>query len=325
LQMTCKLTAGSIVVSMLAAAGSASVALAEEVPGDALSICRSTSDRPPNQHLAFAELPQSATSTGLRPKIGNGKEQDRKDWPASLWGGTAEPPPLDRFAENLACSATLIGPRVLLTAAHCIADRGTVSVYHDGQKIADGTCDQAPGWKSRRFAGGEDWALCLMNLEMPVPAGSDGRSKGFEVVAVGVSIRANDSLQLTGFGCDENFRTDGRFIAGGATIATAPSSEAAYAATPFYQRGFSGPDAAAYVCEGDSGGADYMSFLNAGRRAVGVNSARALIDGRYASCSAILASDQGRKFVKDWLAEPEHKKKGAAICGVSPEARNCRQ
>jgi hypothetical protein len=323
--MTCKLAAASIVVSTLAAVGSASVALAEEVPGDALLMCRSTPDRPPNQHLAFAELPQSATSTGLRPKIGNGKEQDRKDWPASLWGGTAEPPSLDRFAENLACSATLVGPRVLLTAAHCIADNGTVAVYRNGQKIANGTCDQAPGWKSRRFTGGEDWALCLMNLDMPLPDGGDGRSKGFEVVAIGVGIRASDILQLTGFGCDENFRTDGRFIAGAAEIAVAPSAEAAYGATPFYQRGSSGPDPAAYVCEGDSGGADYMSFPNASRRAVGVNSARSLINGRYASCSAILASDQGRKFVKDWLAEPEHKKKGAAICGVSPDARNCRQ
>jgi V8-like Glu-specific endopeptidase len=309
-----------LMVSAILSLAALQQASAEDPASAVLNVCQGVVAGAAPAHLAFEALSSSAPSGTVVPKIGNGRTQDPKLWPASVWASTTEPPKLS----SLACSGTLVGHQVLLTAAHCIADQGTITLYQGSKKVASGVCSHSDGWRSKGVRGGEDWALCLMS-KMPEPSGGAGGGRGFEVIAKGAQLRAGSFLQLTGFGCNENYKTDGRFIAGEAEVGIPPSSETAFAATPYYEAGSGADRKAAFVCRGDSGGASYMKYPNGVRRIAAVNSVQVVETGtgRYGTCSATIASPQGQAFMESWLKRPENK--DAAICGISSNAQRCRQ
>src|SRR5690606_31297364 len=77
-----------------------------------------------------------------------GTVADPNDWPASPWVGN--------------CSSTLIGERVLLTAAHCVSNGGT-KTFNIGSTRYTGTCTHHGSYRSNSTA---DWALCLLTTSV---------------------------------------------------------------------------------------------------------------------------------------------------------------
>lgn len=63
-----------------------------------------------------------------------GEPADEADWPSAVFVRSPE----ESFAS--VCSANLIGPRVVLTAAHCLRPGDKIAV--DG---VSGTCEEPPG------------------------------------------------------------------------------------------------------------------------------------------------------------------------------------
>jgi hypothetical protein len=82
--------------------------------------------------------------------IGPGtKQSDPAAWPATF---------VFRNKSNGACTATVIGEQVVLTAAHCISDGDVGSLKPDPQTTVKLTCNQHPNYiKGDKSA---DFALC---------------------------------------------------------------------------------------------------------------------------------------------------------------------
>ncbi len=207
------------------------------------------------------------------------------------------------------CTSSLVAGNVLLTAAHCVADGGEIAIVIKGKRIT-GKCTHAPGYVSDDTS---DWALCLMASAAPV--------KPFETVNTdaGRVIKGKD-LRLTGFGCTEKNTTggnDGIYREGEAVIVQVPSAQSNDIVTRASSK------KTAVLCPGDSGGpafiavtADYKL-----RYLASVNSRTEMQGGLVLDTSYLssVSSTDALDFMKSWS-----KANGATICGLSPNAKNCR-
>lgn len=231
------------------------------------------------------------------PQLIGAKPAPPSDWPATLiftipGGG---------------CTSTAIGPRVLLTAAHCVEDgqKGTVSINKNGTLIAERSvkCTHHPGYAENYTL---DFALCLVDdtLSGTIPA--------FERVNVNPSnIQAQTKVTLLGFGCTKEGGVDGSFgqlFVGDATVKKRPSGTDNY----YYALG------GAALCYGDSGGAAY--YTQPGRTSrliIGINSRGDISSRSY------LASTSNMAFL-DW-AYSWATTNAADICGLSETTEGCRE
>ena len=99
--------------------------------------------------VAFYSVSQLTRPDGVQPTLRGARLANPKDWPASFYsvhsGGT--------------CTSTLVGPRTLLTAAHCVPNGSTATLQLPG-KVYKGICTEsdlyAPGSADSQSA---DWAL----------------------------------------------------------------------------------------------------------------------------------------------------------------------
>jgi Trypsin len=234
------------------------------------------------------------------PRLGNGTVVDPTDWPASFYATyTAN-------GQSFNCTSTLVGPRSLLTASHCIADGGTVAFKRNGQSYT-GQCEQAkPVYQSPESP---DWAMCLMNQDVP--------ATHYETIDLDVGVlRKNQVLLLAGFGCQQIGGTsDGKFRTGPAFIEYVlgqvtgdPDWIATFAAVA---RGD------AFICPGDSGGAVYYEEPAFPRAVVAVNSHYDTA-GKGVSFLAVLGTPAGSAFLKAWA-----QRHGQRLCGVHDDAPNC--
>ncbi|BBK44433.1 hypothetical protein STVA_44530 [Allostella vacuolata] len=249
----------------------------------------------PPDRLSLRSVEALQQST-LEPRLGNGSVAEARDWPASF------------FAREAGCTATLIAPRVLLTAGHCIADGGRVEIASRGL-LYEGTCEAPrPGYPTVQSA---DWMLCLMDKGVP--------DLQYERVSLDAKLLVrNRQLLLAGYGCtaigggrDEQFRTGPTFV---------EFLPGEIADQPHWAATFSGRRRGdAFVCEGDSGGAVFVEQPLAARRlVVAVNSHR---DGGGEGISflSVLSTAAARTYVTRWAD-----RHGQRLCGVHADASRCR-
>lgn len=236
-------------------------------------------------------------------QIIGGTKADSSDWPATFVFLTPR---------GGGCTSTAVGPRVILTAAHCINHKAVGFVELNARKIAL-TCYHHPSYRENVSESDPSWhakvspdfALCIAKKEL---SGMDFES----IDRDGKELRKGQTIRLVGFGCNQVGGTDGGFgvlYEGDAVAQQLPN------APNYYTRAVGG----AAVCFGDSGGGDYI-LLNPPSRdrrvLMGVTSR-----GNISKVS-LLSTTSVYGFLS-W-ADSFAKSHNTKICGLHGDANGCR-
>jgi secreted trypsin-like serine protease len=214
------------------------------------------------------------------------------DWPATFVFLTGKGSP---------CTSTAVGRRVVLTAAHCVADGQAGRVYFADGSVAL-TCNHHPDYRRDTSV---DFALCLLDSEFP------NLGIGFERISGNADLARSGQLLLLGYGCTTNTgeRDFGSLYQGFADIAAPTAGKA-------YVHAVGGPA----VCFGDSGGGAFWlentANITGKRLLVGVNSLGDISKHSYISNTAVASF---RDWAAQWASE-----RTVAICGVQGAETNCR-
>lgn len=219
----------------------------------------------------------------------NGTPADPAEWPASVYASMS----------GAACSATVVGERVLLIASHCVGN-GSTARFNVGANQYTSTCTHHPDYRNNSTA---DWALCVVNRKVEgIPYEKVGSDASW--------CRAGAKVRLTGYGCIRSGGgggNDGIYRIGEATVQSCPTGARNFDTVT---RG------GAALCYGDSGGPAFLERADGGREIFGVNSRGDISTTSYLSSTYV---EPAKTWFASWAAA-----KGVAICGVSPDARGCR-
>jgi hypothetical protein len=238
------------------------------------------SQQVPRKGVSF--LPASAFKEHFEGNLeifvgGKSRPTAAEDFPVSYWA-------------NERCSATAVGPRVLVSAGHCFDGDTSVSILHRG-RVLNGSC-QPIEWLP--YGRKEDVALCDIEEITQVR---------FETVAIRPFASVGDRLMLTGFGGDpvKGFEA-GTHLAGDATITGI--REAAIDTV-----------GGAFLVKGDSGGAGFAErrfkrFLISVNAAVDSTLKKSRVVGLFAIAD----------IIKRWAHDGSQRR----ICGVNFYGNTCR-
>jgi len=187
------------------------------------------------------------------------------------------------------CSASIIGPQTILTAAHCVKTGQTIHQVMN-QIVFTAKCQQSPEYK----LSGHDMALCKTDRVM--------KPGKFAVVA-SHGPKLGDKVELSGYGClgSNGGGNDGILRVGEATVNILPVN------THWFETN----DLTA-ACFGDSGGPSYLAMkdpMKDTHYVIGLNSQG---DIKKRSLMTNLWLGTSQKFLKDFSVS-----QGVKICGVN--------
>lgn len=208
------------------------------------------------------------------PVLINGTPVDKAKYPAVL---------RIKSADGAGCTASLVGPQAILTAAHCAEQGSTVSfTTHDGRKFS------AVMYRYERWPG-DDLDLSVGKVNQPVT--------GIVPLAVRTDRFEKKGMDVTliGYGCINPGGTggnDGVLRIGTAKITAGQGYDLALDGNP------------SALCYGDSGGPVFFEG-----KQIGVNSKGNIEDKSYTTRTTLPAA-------VDFLKAAEAKL-GVKICGVS--------
>jgi hypothetical protein len=168
-----------------------------------------------------------------------------------IGGGIGVKAPTEPFPASVfmhpACSATLIGEHVLLTAGHCMGSRTNAAVKLPDNQRSKGPCTVFQEGTSPDFS--IDIALCRMETAIS--------SINFETLASdAITVKVGDEVMLTGFGANKEFEET--FLTGMTNVSTIDGSILVTKDKVF-------------TTSGDSGGAVYR-ISTTDRHLIAVNS-----------------------------------------------------
>lgn len=180
------------------------------------------------------------------------------------------------------CTASIVGPRAVITAAHCAKSGITVKVAEVTQSVSFRKHPAAGGLFN--FSNQFDVALGFVASEMPGPYVTLG---DIATAPVGTDVA------LFGYGCWKNGQYDNRLRVGESQISSMQGTDFVTARP-------------AALCYGDSGGPTFNIYTG---HQIGVNS-----KGNISTRSWFL--DLTRKDVRDWLADVAQDA-DLQICGIN--------
>jgi hypothetical protein len=259
----------------------------------------------------MAPIPSHNT---LNTEILNGKPADPKSWPVSLQFESA----------GGFCTSTLVGERVILTAAHCVANNAQASVFYDNN-LTTVTCHHHPQYKGPSCLTATtiadikgctaDVALCVADAAFPSQVA--GQPVKFESVNGDPAVVKKDGpVVLLGYGCTQPGGSVSAILRIGSAKVNSVSVPGASSDPSNTMQEYIVAQGGSAVCQGDSGGAAFNT-QEGSRRIVGVNSR-----GNIATISFLTStSDQHiQDFFKSFSGSPRN----LEICGVTQGAKNCR-
>jgi hypothetical protein len=226
---------------------------------------------------------------GVSPTLIGGTPAPAGEWPASVYASMG----------GARCTATVIGPRVLAIAAHCVSNGGSASFKAGGNSYT-AVCTHSSDYRGNSTA---DYTLCEIDREVT-------GIKYESLLVDEEKLKVGMTVKLTGYGCIQpggGGGNDGIYRIGNAKITRLPSgnnNDVVTNASP------------AALCFGDSGGPAVLIEDDGSRWVFGVNSR-----GNIASVSYLSAwyTTQGKRFLNAWVAREGH-----SICGMHPDVPNCR-
>ena len=313
----------------------------------------------PSSKIIVPDLPAPESVTGIEIRVAppvvtpdeneTGVSEDLQDAKPEAENWPAIQKIVAVVGRNLvACTATLVGPRVLLTAAHCIGESGKVALqFVDAVWIAPekliGECTRHPGYRPQGRQAFLDYALCLLDRPYPrrivlcmrklvtklgqascdpdTAIAAKIRFDNLSIKPGDAALRVRDKrsrwLLLTGFGCRtrDGKMPDSFELSMG--IARITYRDRIMLVTGSERLGDS-----ATVCQGDSGGPVYRLFTrkyDGSRSIVAVNS-RNYVVGRRVLHRSLLARTSALEFVvflRSWLRNNGN----PFICGIDRDEK----
>lgn len=230
--------------------------------------------------LFVAALTLAVTAFGMEARIIGGTKVVPSDFP---WVKKIT-------VEGAGCTASVVGPKVLLTAAHCVRN-GMVGIQLDGD-TASGEVIRHPSWPGK-------------DIDIAVIIVSDRDANllsGIEAVTPAGTLAIGDEVQQVGYGCTKSGGVgglDGNMYYGTATVR--------------YQDPFNHVTIGNALCFGDSGGPAFVKDDAGQIIQVGIASKGNLKTDSYYTRLDVVETNG---FLNQVATS-----KGVEICGINADCR----